>query len=56
MLDLECGRIECHQDKIELLKILIEKIKPSLDRMTSGSGFVNFIVTSANDANSNFKH
>lgn len=55
-LDLECSRIECHQDKIELLKILIEKLKPSLDQITSGSGFANFIVTSANDTNSNFKH
>ena len=55
VLDLECGRIEYHQDKIELLKILIEKLKPSLDRITSGSGFANFIVTSANSTNSNFK-
>ena len=32
-LDLECGRIECNHDKLEALRTLIRKLKPSLDRI-----------------------
>ena len=54
IIDLECGRIEYHQDKLELLKMLIEKLKPSLHRITSGSGSERFIITSKNVSSKNF--
>ena len=55
MLNLECGRIEYHQDKLELLKILVNKLLPSLRRITSGTGAERFIITSANSMSKKFK-
>lgn len=52
-LDLECRRIEHNQDQLELLKILVQKLKPSLDRVTSGSGVERFIIANANSIGKN---
>ena len=46
-LCLECGRIDCHRDKLELLRMLIGKLKPSLDRIAqNGLGHGSFVVAS----------
>ena len=52
-LDLECDRIEHHQDKLDLLKMLVNALKPSLNRLNHRSGYSSFIVCS--DNNNKFK-
>ena len=56
-LDLECGRVECHQDKLELSTMLIGKLKPSLDRIAqNGLGCSSFVVASTSGGeHDNFK-
>ena len=38
ILHLKCGWIEFHKDKLELLRILVNKLLPSLRRITSRTG------------------
>ena len=55
IFNLKCGQIKFHQDKLELLKILVNKLLPSLCRIASGTGAKRFIITSANSMSKKFK-
>ena len=50
-LDLECSRLEHDQYKIGLLKILLNNIITSLDRLNNRSGCAIFLITTDNNKN-----
>ena len=50
VLDLEWERIECHQDELELTKVLIGKIKSSLERLVHNElGHGAFVVANSTE-------
>ena len=56
ILDLECGSTEHPQDKLELPKVIIGKIKPYLHGSTyDGLGHGNIAVTNAMEGNNDAK-
>ena len=49
VLDLGRGKIECHQNKMDLLKILFVKIRTSINLLNHRSECTSFIMITSNN-------